>query len=163
MEPSYWRDRLVCLEGQARRLRVTERTNLAPAELKVLDLDLTSYDMRQIRAMVVYDVRAMPPSRVQIHWRLNPSLNMTAFRPAGPGAAQLHIFRDPSLRLEERVLDFLALVSVMHDLPCLAGSTPLVELAEGQALNDEYRIGRALVKRGWCEALKPERVKIEYR
>lgn len=140
---------------------VTERPELARDDAAVLDLDLVAYDTRRIRALVCHHRSAQPPQRVLVYWRLTPS--MVAFEGTSPSTAQLHILRDPLLRLEERVLDFLALLSAARQLSFLSGASPAIELAPGQQVFDEFRIGRALVKRGWCQSIDPERVRIEYR
>lgn len=143
-------------------MRVLERAELALPGIRVLQLELTTYDARQIRALVAFEDNGVAPQRVQIRWRLNPSMGMQSFHGFSPSLVQLHIVRDPLLRLEERVLDFLALLSAARHLPFLGGSNPTIELAPGQQAFDEYRIGRALVKRGWCQSIDPEKIQIVY-
>jgi len=142
-------------------MSVTPRPELARKNSTVLDLDLLTYDTRRIRALVCHHSSVQPPARVLVHWRLSPS--MVNLEGSDPSTAQLHILRDPLLRLEERVLDFLALLSAARQLDFLRGASPAIDLAPGQQVFDEFRIGRALVKRGWCHSIDPERVNIEYR
>lgn len=160
MEPTYWQDRLARLDGQSRRMQVMNREDLAPPGVQVLELNLVTYDERKIQALVAH--AKGPVVRVQIHWRMNPTMAMTSFHGVSSELAQLHIVMDPHRRLEERVLDFLALLSAARDLSIVNGSNPAIELAPGQRVFDEYRIGRALIKKGWCKSINPEKIHIEY-
>ena len=72
-------------------------------------------------------------------------------------AADLYLFRDPDRRLEDRVLDFLCLICGAKGMPGVRGTVPTICLAPGQESQDEYRIGKALLDRGWCSSIEVDK------
>jgi hypothetical protein len=158
-EPHYWQERLARLDGRARRMLIAPRPELAAevAGLEVVELLLRSHDDLRLKGIVARFPITGPPSRVLLRWPDAASLDRLPFEEVDPGAAHLYLFRDPDRRLEDRVLDFVCLLCAAKGLPALEGTRPTIELAEGQRAPDEYRIGRALLDRGWCEAIEVER------
>ena len=39
----------------------------------------------------------------------------------------------------------------------MRGTVPTLDLAPGQEPEDEYRIGKALLERGWCSSIEVEK------
>ena len=158
-EPHYWQERLARLDGRARRMLIAPRPDLAAdvGGLEVVELLLRSHDDLRLRGLVARFPIVGPPTRVLLRWPSQTELHQLQFEEVNLDAAYLYLFRDPDRRLEDRVLDFVCLLCAAKGLPALEGTRPKVELASGQTAPDEYRIGRALLDRGWCEGVEVER------
>lgn len=158
-EPHYWQERLARLDGRARRMLIAPRPDLSAEAggLEVVELLLRSHDGLRLRGLVGRYPIAGPPSRVLLRWPSQEELHRLSFEEVSLDAAYLYLFRDPDRRLEDRVLDFVCLLCAAKGLPALEGTCPEIELAEGQTPPDEYRIGRTLLERGWCEGIEVEK------
>ena len=155
-EPHYWQERLARLDGRARRMLIVPRPDLAAevGGLEVIELLLRSHDDLRLRGIVARFPIAGPPSRVLLRWPPANELDRLDFAEVNLDATYLYLFRDPDRRLEDRVLDFVCLLCAARGLPALEGTRPSIALADGQPHLDEYRIGRALLDRGWCESVE---------
>lgn len=153
-EPHYWQARLARLDGDTRQMQVFGRSDLSKRGLEVSELVLRSHDDLHLRGVVAHFPIAGPPNRVQIRWPNCPSPDLLNLDEVGSQAAMLFILKDSDRRLEDRVLDFLCLLCAAKALPALQGRLPHIELAPGQIKPDEYRIGRTLLRRGWCQSIE---------
>jgi len=137
---------------------IAPRPDLAAAVggLEVVELLLRSHDDLRLRGLVARYPIAGPPTRVLLRWPSHGEVHQLDFEEVKPDTAYLYLIRDPDRRLEDRVLDIVCLMCAAKGLPALEGTRPQVELASGQIAPDEYRIGRALLDRGWCGAIEVE-------
>lgn len=155
-EPSYWQERLAKLSGRARRMMIVPRPDLGHGGLEVVELLLRSHDDVRLRGIVAFWPIAGPPRRVRLHWPLQTDASELDLDSVTVEAADLYLYRDPDRRLEDRVLDFLCLICGAKGMPGVRGTVPTICLAAGQETPDEYRIGKALLERGWCSSIEVE-------
>jgi len=156
-EPHYWHARLARLDGRARHMLIVPRPDLGSKGLEVVELLLRSHDDLRLRGIMAHYPIAGPPRRVRLEWPRAEQLEHLSLELVTPETAHLYLIRDPDRRLEDRVLDFLCLLCAAKGLPVLEGTCPEIELATPPTAPDEYRIGRALLDRGWCESIEIER------
>jgi hypothetical protein len=137
-------------------MMIVPRPDLGPEGLEVVELLLRSHDDVRLRGIVAYWPIAGPPHRVRLHWPLCTETSELSLGDTSVEAADLYLFRDPDRRLEDRVLDFLCLICGAKGMPGLQGIKPSIELAPSQSQQDEYRIGKSLLDRGWCSSIEVE-------
>ncbi|MBC8451249.1 MAG: hypothetical protein H8D72_00920 [Planctomycetes bacterium] len=133
------------------------RPDLGSNGLEVIELLLRSHDDLRLRGIVAFHPIAGPPPRVRLYWPRSEAFESLDLDQVGSNTAHLYLIRDPDRRLEDRVLDFLCLLCAAKGLPALEGTCPEIELDQPEAAPDEYRIGRTLLERGWCEAIEIEK------
>ena len=153
-EPHYWQARLARLDGDTRQMQVFGRPDLSRGGLEVSEMVLRSHDGLHLCGVVAHFPIAGPPNRVQVRWSNSSSADLLNLGVVGSEAATLFIFKDLGRRLEDRVLDFLCLLCATKALPAFQGHLPQIELAPKQPKPDEYRIGRTLLRRGWCQSIE---------
>jgi len=157
LEPAYWQARLAQLQGRAHKMLIVPRHDLEVPGLRVMDLLLRGHDGMRLRGLISWWPITGAPNRVLLHWpngQEAPGSHLGESQPENVGIAHLYLYGDPDRRLEDRVLDFVCLICGTRSMPEARQARPRLEIAPGEAEPDEYRIGRALLEKGWCSDLE---------
>lgn len=157
-DPAYWQARLAQLQGRAHKMLIVPRHDLEAPGLEVVELLLRSHDGVRLRGLVSWWPITGAPKRVLLHWpndQGTPGSHLAEASPNHPGTADLYLYGDPDRRLEDRVLDFVCLICGARNMPGAREARLSLQAAPGQDEPDEFRIGKALLDKGWCSSLEP--------
>jgi hypothetical protein len=152
-DPVYWQGRLGQLSGRSAKMLILPRPDLEVPGQEVVELLLRSHDGVRLKGLVSWWPISGDPKLVTLHWPtdgMDPRLHLLRSAPNNLGAADLYLYPDPDRRLEDRVLDFICMISGARKMPKARRDNLRLELASGEIEPDEYRIGKALLDRGWC-------------
>jgi hypothetical protein len=155
-DPEYWQARLAQLQGRAQKMLIVPRHDLEAPGLEVIELLLRSHDGVRLRGLVSWWPITGAPKRVLLHWPSGqgaPGSHLASSTPDRPGTADLHLYGDPDRRLEDRVLDFVCLICGARNMPETRQVRLSLQAAPGQDEPDEFRIGKALLDKGWCSSI----------
>jgi len=150
LEPSYWRERLRCLEGEDQGLFFTPRPDLSGSGAEVLAFRIRAHDGEVLRGVLgrpTWHSGARPAIVRSVRAGSEVQLDLERVR---TGSAEL-VFEEPQGRpLRDRVLDVVRVSQIAwrtQGIDRLQIHFGCLEPDEGDGLADEYLIADQLLER----------------